>query len=113
MGRLIVVSQALTVIGRRDHDRLVQQAERGKPVEDASELRVREGDLTVVGTAFEPLPEGRGRDVWRVGVVEMHPSEKRRLAVTVREPGHRVLRDLVAPALRALAEELSRVRLAV
>ena len=97
---LAVLSQRLAVVGEHGDHRIGLATGRAKPVEEAPELRVGEGDLAVVEPAGELRPVGLGGIVGCVGVVEMDPDEERPPA-RVGEPPERVVDDLVGRPLGA------------
>jgi hypothetical protein len=80
-----------------DDERALAQPEAAELVEHASDQRIVEGDLTVVGGVLEGLVEWGRRRVRRVRIVEVEPREPRRRAIAGprvepgRERGHRVV----------------------
>jgi len=55
--QLVVIAEPLAVIRKRGDDGVGIVSGRTQPVEDASDLRVGEGDLAVVRVSGKPLLE--------------------------------------------------------
>ena len=75
--RLAVLAERLAVVGQHRHQRVARRAPgRAQRVEHAADLRVREGDLAVVGPPAKRSRYGARRRVGRVRVVEVDPREE-------------------------------------
>ncbi len=71
VGFLAVLSQALAVVGRHNHDGAVSQAAVLQERQHPADLLVGKCNGAAVGVALVLAPEGLGGLVWRVGVVEV------------------------------------------
>jgi hypothetical protein len=101
MGALLVLAQALPVVSDDDHDRLLKAAFSAEILQDPADQGIRIGDLAVVEAVFLSRisgPEGLGRLIRGVGVIEVDPAEKLLRRVLV-EPLKKGLDDLAALTL--------------
>ena len=107
-----VLSQALAVVGRDDHQRAAPQPLALEEVEQAAELRVRIRHFSVVGPAPVSLPIGLRRLVGRVGIVEVDPG-KEGLRPLLLQPRKRARNHRFGPPLLSLHRRRARGRDAV
>ena len=97
-----VFSQRLPVVADGDDDRVVEAPARLEILDQPADLRVSRSHLAVVRSlegGGEARPVRLGRNVRTVRIVEMHPCEKRTIAILA-EPCQRVVDDLAAWSLR-------------
>ena len=75
---LAVLPEPLAVVGEEDDEALLVEAERLQPVDQLAHDGVRRGDLAVVGLGV-PAPEGLGRLVGAVRLVDVEEREEGRV----------------------------------
>ena len=98
---LAVLAERLAVVGDDDHKRVVETPTLLQPIEEPANLRIGGGNLGVVGALHgggKARPIRLGRRVGAVGIVQMHPRQKRTVAV-FGEPRQRVIDHLAAGPL--------------
>ena len=93
---LAVIAESFAVVGDDDHDRAIEDAARGKPIEKAAHELVRVGDLAVVGLRHRVR---RRRRVRRVRLVEVQEREQRLAGVRI-DPRRQRVHRARAVALR-------------
>ncbi len=98
VGLLAVLAEALPVIGRHRDEQVARAAGLLQGLEQPAELRVAEGDLSLVRMQ-RGLTPGRRRLVGHVRIEEVQPDEEALPGSEPGEPGQRVVDHLVGGAL--------------
>ncbi len=100
-------SERFSVIGRDCDDRVLVKAVPLQDGEEVSEHCVGICNFPVIRSGGIPLLEGRRRIIRIMGIVEMHPDEKR-TGLVVTQPCERMIGDYFGPPLHAAVAILTR-----